>query len=237
MIKASINSVTIVNHISIFIQLKKCDTCMYTKHVHSFIYYTQSFNEMGGAMIKDQHMHRISMYYHISSLLHVSALQGAIFREFSVSLLNCCTKSWKHNRMRAVYCDRLCGGWDVSSWRSWNIPTPTQTVTIYSPHSVLLSRLWATIQQALTELPEDGALKHWNTQQWANVLMHWYSMHVLVLYLAYDNAWSKLQNGWSYFAPMHNRINTLGFVLLPDDEKWIGLQKRRFFKRKWGDRK
>jgi hypothetical protein len=52
------------------------------------------------------------MYWHISSLLHVSGLQGAI----------------------------------------------TQTVTIYSPHPVLLSRRWATTQQAHTELPEDGAL-------------------------------------------------------------------------------
>jgi hypothetical protein len=30
---------------------------------------------------------------------------------------------------------------------------------VYSPHTVLLSRLWATIQQADAELPEDGAFK------------------------------------------------------------------------------
>jgi hypothetical protein len=40
-----------------------------------------------------------------------------------------------------------------------NIPTTTQTVTTYSPHPVLLSQNWATIQQAHIEFPEDGALK------------------------------------------------------------------------------
>jgi hypothetical protein len=38
----------------------------------------------------------------------------------------------------------------------------TQTVTIYSPHPVLLSRLWTTIQQAHIELTEDGFLKRRN---------------------------------------------------------------------------
>jgi hypothetical protein len=38
----------------------------------------------------------------------------------------------------------------------------------------MLSLLWPTIQQAHTELPEDGALKRWNIQEWTNVLIHWY---------------------------------------------------------------
>jgi hypothetical protein len=37
-----------------------------------------------------------------------------------------------------------------------------QTVTIFSPHPVLLSRLWTTIQQDRIEFPEDGALKRRN---------------------------------------------------------------------------
>jgi hypothetical protein len=36
--------------------------------------------------------------------------RGAIFRQFSMSLLNCCSMSLKRNGTRAVYCDRLCGG-------------------------------------------------------------------------------------------------------------------------------
>jgi len=44
-------------------------------------------------------------------------------------------------------------------------------------------------------------------------------------------------NGWSYFAPLYNRINLSGFVLLPDDEKRAGIQKRRLFRRKWGNGK
>jgi hypothetical protein len=47
----------------------------------------------------------------------------------------------------------------ASFFSTRNIPTVAQAVTIYSPHPVLLSRLWATIQQARIELPEDGVLK------------------------------------------------------------------------------
>jgi hypothetical protein len=36
--------------------------------------------------------------------------RDAIFSEFSMILLNCCLMSWKRNGMRAVCCDRLCGG-------------------------------------------------------------------------------------------------------------------------------
>jgi hypothetical protein len=47
MTKASMNLLTIVNHISIRIQLKKC-----AKHyVRLLIYYTQPFNETGGAIL------------------------------------------------------------------------------------------------------------------------------------------------------------------------------------------
>jgi hypothetical protein len=41
------------------------------------------------------------------------------------------------------------------TFREFNV-----TVTIYSSHPVLLSRLLAAIQQAHTELPEDGTWKH-----------------------------------------------------------------------------
>jgi hypothetical protein len=66
------------------------------------------------------------------------------------------------------------------------------TVPKHSPHPVLLILLWTTKQQAHIELPEDGALKRRNMQQWTNVLIHWYSMHLLILYLSYENAWYKL---------------------------------------------
>jgi hypothetical protein len=57
------------------------------------------------------------------------------FREFSVSLLNCCPNSWKHKRMRAVYCGCLCGGWDVSSWRNlWIHIRIHQLETSQPPH-------------------------------------------------------------------------------------------------------
>jgi hypothetical protein len=69
---------------------------------------------------------------YISTLIHSYMfwrIRGAIFREFSMSLLNCCPM-WKRNGMRAVYCDCLCGGmlwdegcilwlsvwWDVMGW-------------------------------------------------------------------------------------------------------------------------
>jgi hypothetical protein len=52
---------------------------------------------------------------------------GAIFGEYSTSLLNCCPMLWKRNGMRVVYCDRLCGGmlWDEGCilWQSvwWDV--------------------------------------------------------------------------------------------------------------------
>jgi hypothetical protein len=60
--------------------------------------------------IKDQQMHR--KYQRIRTISHsymFRCIRGAIFREFSMSLLNCCPVSWKRNGMTAVYCDRLCG--------------------------------------------------------------------------------------------------------------------------------
>jgi hypothetical protein len=36
--------------------------------------------------------------------------RGAIFREFSMSLLNCCPMSLNRNGMRVVYCDRRFHG-------------------------------------------------------------------------------------------------------------------------------
>jgi hypothetical protein len=46
----------------------------------------------------------------ISTLIYSYTFQRfscAIFREFSMNLLNCCPMSWKRNRMRAVYYNRL----------------------------------------------------------------------------------------------------------------------------------
>jgi hypothetical protein len=50
----------------------------------------------------------------------------------------------------------------------------TQTVTIYSPHPITLLRHWATIQQAHTEIPENGASetsKHVGVNECANTLV------------------------------------------------------------------
>jgi hypothetical protein len=55
----------------------------------------------------------------ISTLSHsymFRSIRGAIFREFNMSLLNCCPMSWKRNGMRAVYCDCVCVWWDVMGW-------------------------------------------------------------------------------------------------------------------------
>jgi uncharacterized membrane protein YecN with MAPEG domain len=85
-----------------------------------------------------------SKYPRISILPHsyiFRCIRGAILREFSMSLLNCCPMSWKRNGMSAVYCDFL----------------RSRMVAIYSPHPVPLSWHWATIQQIHIELPEDGA--------------------------------------------------------------------------------
>jgi hypothetical protein len=60
--------------------------------------------------------------------------RGANFREFSMSLLNYCPMLRKRNGTRTVYCNRLCGG--MSSFAFTTL---------------------ATIQQAHTKLPEDGA--------------------------------------------------------------------------------
>jgi hypothetical protein len=52
MTKASMNSLTIVNHNSICIQVKNCNICTCSKHyVRLLIYYTQSFNEIGRAIL------------------------------------------------------------------------------------------------------------------------------------------------------------------------------------------
>jgi hypothetical protein len=56
--------------------------------------------------IKDQQMHR--KYQRINTLSHsymFRRIRRAIFREFSMSLVNCCPMSWKQNGMRSVLCD------------------------------------------------------------------------------------------------------------------------------------
>jgi hypothetical protein len=100
-------------------------------------------------------MHRI---YQCSSTLSHSymfrRIRGAIFREFSMSLLNFCPMSWKRNGMRAVYCDRLCIGmlqdegcilwpsvwWDIMGWELYIWPSVWWDVTGYG--CILLRSVW-----------------------------------------------------------------------------------------------
>jgi hypothetical protein len=74
----------------------------------------------------------------------------------------------------------------------WMSHPTTQTVTIYSPHPIPL--LWdsATIQQAHTELPEDGtsdAPKHVGVRKCANTLT--FSMYLLVFNSPYFYCFEK----------------------------------------------